>query len=36
MELLSSIRRNLLLRPLRPAVIDDQRTWRGVDLMVVA
>jgi long-chain acyl-CoA synthetase len=36
MELLSAIRRNLLLRPLRPAVIDDQRTWRGVDLMVVA
>jgi long-chain acyl-CoA synthetase len=36
MELLSAIRRNLLLRPLRGTVIDDQRTWRGIDLMVVA
>ena len=36
MELLSAIRRNLLLRPLRGTVIDDQRSWRGVDLMVVA
>lgn len=36
MELLSAIRRNLLLRPFRGAVIDDQRTWRGIDLMVVA
>ena len=36
MELLSAIRRNLLLRPFRGAVIDDQRTWRGIDIMVVA
>ena len=36
MELLSAIRRNLLLRPLRGTVIDDQRSWRGIDLMVVA
>lgn len=36
MELLSAIRRNLLLRPLRPVVIDDFRSWRGVDLMVVS
>ena len=36
MELLSSIRRNLLLRPFRGVIVDDQRTWRGIDLMVVA
>lgn len=36
MELLSTIRRQLLLRPLRPVVVDDLRTWRGIDLMVVA
>ncbi len=36
MELLSAIRRNLLLRPLRAVVIDDQRTWRGIDLMVAS
>lgn len=36
MELLSSIRRNLLLRPFRGVVVDDSRTWRGIDLMVVA
>jgi long-chain acyl-CoA synthetase len=36
LELLSAIRRNLLLRPLRHAVVDDQRRWRGIDLMVVA
>ena len=36
MELLSSIRRNLLLRPFRPCVTDDFRTWRGIDLMVVS
>lgn len=36
MELLSAIRRNLLFHPLRGVVIDDQRTWRGIDLMVVS
>jgi len=36
LELLSSIRRNLLLRPLRACVIDDFRTWRGIDLMVAS
>lgn len=36
MELLSAIRRNLLLSPFRGVITDDQRTWRGVDLMVVA
>ena len=36
MELLSSIRRHLLLRPLRACVIDDFRTWRGIDLMVAS
>jgi long-chain acyl-CoA synthetase len=35
-ELLSSIRRHLLLRPFRNVVIDDFRSWRGVDLMVVS
>jgi long-chain acyl-CoA synthetase len=35
-ELLAAIRRNLLLRPFRGVIVDDQRTWRGVDLMVVA
>ena len=36
MELLSSIRRHLLLRPLRTVIVDDVRRWRGIDLMVVA
>jgi long-chain acyl-CoA synthetase len=36
MELLSAIRRQLLLRPLRTVVTDDFRRWRGIDLMVVA
>ena len=36
MELLSAIRRQLLLRPLRTVVTDDFRQWRGIDLMVVA
>ena len=36
MELLSSIRRHLLMRPLRPVVIDDFRSWRGLDLMVAS
>jgi len=36
MELLSAIRRNLLLRPFRTVVIDDVRRWRGIDLMVVS
>jgi long-chain acyl-CoA synthetase len=36
MELLSSIRRNLLLRPFRTVIVDDVRRWRGIDLMVVA
>jgi long-chain acyl-CoA synthetase len=36
MELLSAIRRNLLLRPFRTVVIDDVRAWRGIDLMVVS
>lgn len=36
LELLSAIRRNLLLHPFRTAVTDDQRSWRGADLMVVA
>ncbi|RLS64106.1 MAG: hypothetical protein DWH97_08775 [Planctomycetota bacterium] len=35
-QLLSSIRRRLLLHPLRIAVIDDMRAWRGIDIMVVA
>ncbi|MEY3025908.1 MAG: Long-chain-fatty-acid--CoA ligase [Planctomycetota bacterium] len=36
MQLLSAIRRHLLLRPFRPVVVDDFRTWRGVDLMVAS
>ncbi len=36
MQLLSSIRRRLLLHPLRTAVVDDMRAWRGIDIMVVA
>jgi len=36
MELLSAIRRHLLLRPFRKVVVDDTRAWRGIDLMVVA
>ena len=36
MELLSSIRRNLLLRPFRAVVIDDYRTWKGIELMVAS
>ncbi|MSR40666.1 MAG: hypothetical protein EXS10_02035 [Phycisphaerales bacterium] len=34
MELLSTIRRRLLLAPLRIAVVDDIRAWRGIDLLV--
>lgn len=33
MELLGDIRRSLLLRLTRPVVVDDQRTWRGLDLL---
>jgi len=36
LELLSSIRRHLLVRPLRPTIVDDFRTWRGIDLMVAS
>ncbi len=36
MELLSSIRRHLLMRPLRAVVVDDFRTWKGIDLMVAS
>ncbi len=36
MELLSSIRRHLLMRPFRRVVVDDFRAWRGIDMMVVA
>jgi long-chain acyl-CoA synthetase len=36
MELLSAIRRHLLLRPFRPVVVDDFRQWRGIDLMVAS
>ncbi len=36
MELLSSIRRHLLMRPFRKVIVDDVRAWRGIDLMVVS
>jgi long-chain acyl-CoA synthetase len=34
MELLSTIRRQLLFHPRRIAVTDDRRAWRGIDLLV--
>ncbi|MBL9118335.1 MAG: AMP-binding protein [Phycisphaerae bacterium] len=34
MQLLRSIRRQLLWHPRRLAAIDDQRSWRGIDLLV--
>jgi long-chain acyl-CoA synthetase len=34
MELLSTIRRQLLFHPRRIAATDDRRAWRGVDLLV--
>lgn len=34
MRLARTIRRRLLLSPLREAVIDDQRRWRGIDLAI--
>lgn len=33
MELLATIRRQLLLHPRRVSAIDDRRTWRGIDLL---
>jgi len=36
MKVLRDIQRNILLHPLRIAVIDDQRSWRAVELQVVA
>ncbi|MDZ4755294.1 MAG: AMP-binding protein [Phycisphaerae bacterium] len=34
MELLSTIRRQLILHPRRVVAVDDQRTWRGIDLLL--
>lgn len=34
MELLARIRRELLWHPRRVALIDDQRSWKGLDLLV--
>lgn len=34
--ILNRILRNLLLRPLRTAVVDDQRAWRGIELYAAA
>lgn len=36
MKLLRTIQRNILLRPRRIAVIDDQRSWRAYELQFVA
>ena len=36
MELLSAIRRRLLLHPLQRVIVDDFRAWRGIDLLVVS
>ncbi len=36
MKLLQDIQRNILLRPWRVAVIDDQRSWRAFELLFVA
>ena len=36
MRLLKPILRNLLFSPRRIAVIDDQRTWRAIDLYIGA
>jgi len=36
MRLTQTLIRRLLTRPLRDAVIDDQRTWRAIDLYIAA
>ncbi len=36
MKLLRTIQRQILLRPWRVAVIDDQRSWRAFELQIVA
>jgi len=36
MDLLLRIQRQLLLHPLRPVVVDDQRTWKGGVLLAAA
>lgn len=36
MKLLTTIQRRILLRPWRTAVIDDQRSWRAIEIQIVA